>query len=312
MSEPVCPICYEDVTSSTGSVNLSCSHTFHLSCITKWFSKQDHGSCPCCRKEVGEKEDLASLTDDEEDDTLTYVSNEPSSLDGEYLSTVALNRQQVSSLIKEFAAEYYEEEDKEVSEGQWAIYYSSKYHLREIRDGETCIRFTYDELNTIISLQYDGNITRERWNMLLKQQLDTVSFNHQELNELENELSICGFTPAWVWDRHIVNNERYIKGEPRYKGETRICFTYAQLSCHLITKCYANLTWAKWKELVEKEINDRDNNWIRYITVDKEEEVEDIVRHVRRVMMRSMSKEYRSLEEYSLEDDNNWIINITV
>jgi hypothetical protein len=269
MSEPVCPICYEDVTASTGSVNLSCSHTFHLSCITKWFSKQDHGSCPCCRKEVGEKEDLTSFTDDEEDETLSYRSDEAEQhpLDDEYLSTVALNRQQVSSLIKELAAEYYEEEDKEISEGRWAIYYSSKYHLREIRDGETCIRFTHDELNTIISLHYDGHLTRERWNMLLKQHLDTVSFNHSELRELENELSISGFTQKWVWNSRIVDNERYIKGEPRYEGEKRICFTYAQLSCHLITMCYANLTWAKWKELVEKEINDRDNNWIRYITV---------------------------------------------
>jgi len=269
MSEPVCPICYEDITASTGSVNLSCSHTFHLSCITKWFSKQDHGSCPCCRKEVGEKEDLASFTDDEEDDTLTYVSDESEedTLDDVYHMGIALNRQQLSSLIKELAAEYYEEEDKVISEGRWAIYYNSKYHVRETRDGETYIRFTYDELNTIISLQYDGSLTRERWNMLLKEHLDTVSFNHHELKQLENELSICGGTPSWVWNRRMVATDMYIKGEPRYEGETRICFTYAQLACHLITMSYANLSWAKWKELLDKDINDRDNNWIRYITV---------------------------------------------
>ena len=70
-----CSICYDEITKATGEVKLSCSHVFHFSCISSWFFKQDKGTCPCCRKEMGEKEDFAAAAgggaedeDDDEDD----------------------------------------------------------------------------------------------------------------------------------------------------------------------------------------------------------------------------------------------------
>ena len=35
-----CSICYSEINAATGKVELSCSHPFHFSCLTKWFDKQ--------------------------------------------------------------------------------------------------------------------------------------------------------------------------------------------------------------------------------------------------------------------------------
>ena len=67
-----CAICYEAILpTQTGSVALSCSHNFHFSCISRWFGSQEKSSCPCCRKEMGEKEDFqveAPAEEDEDDE----------------------------------------------------------------------------------------------------------------------------------------------------------------------------------------------------------------------------------------------------
>jgi len=43
-----CPICYDPITAGTGEVRMSCSHTFHLSCITTWLQR-GNDNCPYCR-----------------------------------------------------------------------------------------------------------------------------------------------------------------------------------------------------------------------------------------------------------------------
>jgi len=49
-----CPICYEAVTDSTGHCTLSCKHSFHISCLTKWSNETP--SCPMCRNPLGTTE----------------------------------------------------------------------------------------------------------------------------------------------------------------------------------------------------------------------------------------------------------------
>lgn len=72
-----CSICYDTIDSTTGVATLSCSHSFHISCITGWFVKLEKGTCPCCRKEMSPLEDLHQTTyaegeseseDDDDDD----------------------------------------------------------------------------------------------------------------------------------------------------------------------------------------------------------------------------------------------------
>jgi len=49
-----CPICYESVNASTGHCTLACSHSFHISCLTRWSST--NASCPMCRNAMGATE----------------------------------------------------------------------------------------------------------------------------------------------------------------------------------------------------------------------------------------------------------------
>ena len=49
-----CPICYEAVNTSTGYCTLSCKHSFHISCLTKWSNETP--SCPMCRHSLGTTE----------------------------------------------------------------------------------------------------------------------------------------------------------------------------------------------------------------------------------------------------------------
>jgi hypothetical protein len=53
-----CSICRDPLNvSETGKVELSCSHTFHLGCITRWFSTGGNTrTCPICRAAPKEKE----------------------------------------------------------------------------------------------------------------------------------------------------------------------------------------------------------------------------------------------------------------
>ena len=53
-----CSICLDPMNvSETGKVELSCSHTFHLGCITRWFSTGGNTCrCPICRAAPKEKE----------------------------------------------------------------------------------------------------------------------------------------------------------------------------------------------------------------------------------------------------------------
>ena len=49
-----CPICYESITQTTGCCVLSCSHSFHIKCLTKWTS--DASTCPMCRHTLSDIE----------------------------------------------------------------------------------------------------------------------------------------------------------------------------------------------------------------------------------------------------------------
>ena len=49
-----CPICYETINQTTGCCVLSCSHSFHIKCLTKWTS--DASTCPMCRHALSDIE----------------------------------------------------------------------------------------------------------------------------------------------------------------------------------------------------------------------------------------------------------------
>lgn len=81
MTDP-CAICHDSITKATGIVTLSCSHSYHLSCIVTWFMTQEKGSCPYCRKEVGSLEELRK------DPIATEVDEEYLGLTNQELSAI--------------------------------------------------------------------------------------------------------------------------------------------------------------------------------------------------------------------------------
>ena len=72
-----CPICFEAISASTGIVTTSCGHSYHFSCISSWYSKQEVGTCPCCRAEAKPTEAMpVQYEEDEDEDESDYESDE--------------------------------------------------------------------------------------------------------------------------------------------------------------------------------------------------------------------------------------------
>ncbi len=64
-----CSICFNDITGSTGRTVLGCGHAFHLKCVVTWLQREDGaGTCPCCRAEPGEHEQIRSSGSEDEED----------------------------------------------------------------------------------------------------------------------------------------------------------------------------------------------------------------------------------------------------
>ena len=49
-----CAVCYEAVSAATGHCTLSCKHSFHIACLTRWSA--ENPSCPMCRHPLGTTE----------------------------------------------------------------------------------------------------------------------------------------------------------------------------------------------------------------------------------------------------------------
>lgn len=79
-----CSICYEEINTGTGKVELSCSHPFHFSCIAKWFDRKrldgSSESCPNCRHDMTEFETMpdAIYWFPNDSDELEDAANDPS------------------------------------------------------------------------------------------------------------------------------------------------------------------------------------------------------------------------------------------
>jgi NACalpha-BTF3-like transcription factor len=69
-----CSICLDEiVAATTGCVQLSCSHTYHLGCISVWYQKNP--SCPECRSKPSEKETPPPSTSHWIEDGVSRMTN---------------------------------------------------------------------------------------------------------------------------------------------------------------------------------------------------------------------------------------------
>uniref|UniRef100_A0A6C0L7L1 RING-type domain-containing protein n=1 Tax=viral metagenome TaxID=1070528 RepID=A0A6C0L7L1_9ZZZZ len=158
-----CPICQEELNiKESGRVTLSCSHSFHFSCIGTWIATQAssdmHASCPYCRKEMHEKEVFVPL-EEEEVETL----REP-----EYVSF------NLSELYI-FLTKHFTVGPMDILWQKWdAMYISGLYKTDSTFPGEQRILFNHTDLDFFLLHTY-LDITGDIWNELPKYGDDTMS-----------------------------------------------------------------------------------------------------------------------------------------
>ena len=245
MSE--CPICYEVISSETGSVNLSCSHQFHLTCITSWFAKQ--GSCPCCRKLMGEKEAVPLIEDDSEGEDAEDHDDEEEPA-GVCTNVLHLTRQELADLIEAISPRDEHDDDYEyMSDYAWEELADSYHYTLKKIDGVDCIRFTQDELKMYIIERTWKDLPLATWNELLKKKMETVTLTHSEFVALQYKIT-KEHNPLgrYKWQAMLAS-DLYIKGEPNYIGEIPICFTYFHLAATFLHSTGFDLKWRAWREI---------------------------------------------------------------
>ena len=75
-----CSICLNSITKETGKVELSCSHEFHMKCITRWFAGKKDQTCPCCREKSSEDEiigrKIKKFVNHEEHEEHVHIDNQ--------------------------------------------------------------------------------------------------------------------------------------------------------------------------------------------------------------------------------------------
>ena len=100
-----CAICFEDITESTGRTQLSCKHEFHLKCVVTWLQREEGaGTCPCCRAEPGELEQIG--ISDSESEGSSVFSEESDPVEGVtplMVAAVANNVAEIRRLVAEDA-----------------------------------------------------------------------------------------------------------------------------------------------------------------------------------------------------------------
>ena len=140
-----CSICYDEITAATGKVELSCSHSFHFSCLTSWFSTQSGNelqqSCPCCRHESNEHEKMrisgAIKSDDDED---SYESDDESSEELSEQESIDLAAAQERALFR------FAKLKRELSEEAFKAYAASR--ISALFRGR-CVRYKIHDIKDI-------------------------------------------------------------------------------------------------------------------------------------------------------------------
>ena len=152
-----CPICYEAITADTGIVTTSCNHSYHFSCISGWYIKQDKGTCPCCRKEMNKEEDFSDILYDGEESQ----NDEDSQFEEEsQYDEVEFTRRELQDFIEARGG-----------------------HLTSQMSDAICEvigAFTQTELNSLLIGNTGKVLTEQDWNELLNRPVDIVEEQVEE------------------------------------------------------------------------------------------------------------------------------------
>jgi hypothetical protein len=101
-----CSVCFDDINVETGQTTMACGHTFHFSCLLKWFvnqtAQENPVSCPSCRYVAGDYDGIGDVgeekevEDEEEDDEDESQEEEDESQE----ETVGFSRGALDSLMR--------------------------------------------------------------------------------------------------------------------------------------------------------------------------------------------------------------------
>jgi hypothetical protein len=212
-----CSICYEVIDlKTTGEVKLSCAHSFHFSCIASWFSTQEKGSCPCCRKEMGDKEDFApnAPADGEEDEDDEDDEEDEDEEDED--DCVVFNRTQLNALCLKLGS------SRHISQLQWdAMSRAFIWSGKEFSAESERLFFTFSELNAFFATHCSLTITEAQWMDILAADETpiTAAFDSARLDfatPIQLPLQPFSMKVSWAllengsWTRSVMNPEEEV------------------------------------------------------------------------------------------------------
>jgi hypothetical protein len=158
MSDP-CAICFEAITAETGHATMACAHTFHFRCLSSWFveqlDKELKETCPCCRREGGEKETFAPDAEGDEDDDDSEYDEE----DEEDEDYYCLIRAELDATLKQLGG-------TGCSLAMWRHVFPGE--PEEFRE-DCAMTFSRAEIENFAAVQGGGPFTEEQWAAFLAQ-----------------------------------------------------------------------------------------------------------------------------------------------
>ena len=175
-----CSICYSDIDASTGVTTLSCSHSFHFSCIAKWFTKQE--TCPCCRKEMGDTEVLPENSPD--------AASDDSSDSDESVEEAEFTREDLDAFLRRHGGSLSDATAQAVC---------SEY-----------AGFTYMELRMLVLGNTGHDLTEEEWNELIEDDDEETDSDAEGTDAEEGEAEEAEGEEAGDDDAIEIINERRV------------------------------------------------------------------------------------------------------
>lgn len=187
-----CPICFEVINAQTGIVTTSCNHSFHFACITGWYMKQEKGTCPCCRKEMGPTEDFPNPGEQGED----------SDEDSEYCEEeLEFNRADLDAFLRARGG-------------------SGLTDAMAVAICQEVAAFTCNELNALLVGNGGRILTEEAWNEMISEQEDEDEDDEDEDEEDDFVFDAANFVSHhhFMWQseeggafHRILKNSEHVK-----------------------------------------------------------------------------------------------------
>lgn len=180
-----CPVCFDDITSASGKAELSCTHTFHIKCLTSWFSKKD--TCPCCRHEANDTEKMHKEDSANESKSESEWESESDYEDRPYYQRLTF--EELSQKAAEERARHLFQKLKFLNPAYEVELYSVKSIQKFYRAYR--LRKEYSEIREISKEKKE--ISKHLFN--LQEELDLLSDAHKAKQKAFSEKYITSYTP---------------------------------------------------------------------------------------------------------------------